>query len=358
MKNTLLIVVNELQFNKSYYDYIVRVYEQKVQKIDKISFVKNSDKNLFLIIQSSILKNKNLLIITNQISYKTVSKIVSTITDANLIYEDNALIPSNAVETSFNSYLVEYKNCFINILKIEILKSLPRILLENKQIVSLYIFDEDLEEIKNLLKPIAESFNVIFLLNQILDGVIFIKASSLNKKSLNEFIKSVKKLYQSVILNDDLINFAVSVLKAKNLKISTAESCTGGLIASKITQISGASEIFEAGFITYSNDMKSKILGVNEDVITFNGAVSGEVVELMVKGALNMSNSDIAIAVSGVAGPNGGSKYKPVGTVYIAVGDKKSVVVKRLNLDGDREYIQQQTVLHCFVLLIKIMWAR
>ncbi len=355
MQNTLLIIANELQFNQPYFEYIKRSYKQKVMKIDKIIFIKNSSKELFLIIQECVLKSQNLLIATNQISYKIVSKIISTVTESNLIYENQTLMPSNTIFYSHNSYLIEYQNCKINILKSETLEKLPAILLEDKRIKSFYIFDDDLESVRNFLKPIAKSFDTEFLVTKIVKKLLLIKVCAKNQINLNEFIKSSKRLYQNSLFEENLVSFVVQKLKEKNLKITTAESCTGGLISANITQVSGASEIFDGGFVTYSNEMKTQILGVDEEILKTYGAVSYEVVQLMAKGALKITNSDFAIAVSGVAGPNGGTKEKPVGTIFIAVGDKKVVAVKKLELSGDREYIQTQTAIHCFAFLAEFL---
>lgn len=111
----------------------------------------------------------------------------------------------------------------------------------------------------------------------------------------------------------------ITLLKNKNLKLAIAESCTGGLIASLITEISGASEVFECGFVTYSNYSKTNLLGVEEQLITQHGAVSDEVAIAMAKGAIQKTGADIAVSVTGIAGPNGGTQQKPVGLVYIAV---------------------------------------
>lgn len=125
------------------------------------------------------------------------------------------------------------------------------------------------------------------------------------------------------------------------LKITTAESCTGGLIASLLTQESGASVSFEAGFVTYSNKMKIALLNVPTEIINQQGAVSKETVLAMAEGALIKSSADIAIAVSGIAGPDGGSEEKPVGTVWIAWGKKDKLKTACLLISAPRTYFQK-----------------
>ena len=121
---------------------------------------------------------------------------------------------------------------------------------------------------------------------------------------------------------DDVIAAATTLLEAcrtAGVKIVTAESCTGGLLAGALTEVAGASDVVDCGFITYSNDAKSDTLGVAEELMTQHGAVSDVVAREMAIGALEHSNAEIAIAVTGVAGPGGGTAAKPVGLVYIAV---------------------------------------
>lgn len=130
-------------------------------------------------------------------------------------------------------------------------------------------------------------------------------------------------------------------LTNKNLKITTAESCTGGLIASLLTKEAGASTCFEAGFVTYSNEMKTKLLDVTTKSLNQHGAVSKEVVMEMAQGALKKSSADFVIAVSGIAGPDGGSIEKPVGTVWLAWGHKNNVKTVGLFIPLTRSYFQK-----------------
>ena len=135
-------------------------------------------------------------------------------------------------------------------------------------------------------------------------------------------------------------------MRAKALKLATAESCTGGLIAGAITEIAGSSDVFDRGFVTYSNEAKSEMLGVPPALIATHGAVSPEVARAMVEGALQNSRADVAIAVTGVAGPGGGSASKPVGLVYLAAlqrGGAPAVEELRLGSIG-RSTIRRATI--------------
>lgn len=132
-----------------------------------------------------------------------------------------------------------------------------------------------------------------------------------------------------------------NLLRDNNKTITTAESCTGGLISNKITKISGSSDIFNGASITYSNKIKNQELNVKNTTLEKHGAVSIQVVEEMLKGVLKKYEADYAIAVSGIAGPNGGSKNKPVGTVVVGISDcngHKIVTVEHFS--GNREEVQ------------------
>ena len=152
------------------------------------------------------------------------------------------------------------------------------------------------------------------------------------------------ELIGDFIIGEESTTLAESVVKLlqnRQTTITTAESCTGGLIASAITEIAGASTVFEAGFVTYSNRMKQQLVGVPELTLKTYGAVSEEVVIAMTNGALERSGADYGIAVSGVAGPGGGSAEKPVGTVWMAWGHKDNLRTRRMTLTTDRKRFQQ-----------------
>ncbi len=137
--------------------------------------------------------------------------------------------------------------------------------------------------------------------------------------------QGLRNLVGDYIIGSDsttLASAVIDLLKGRNKQLTTAESCTGGLIAANITAVAGASAVFEAGFVTYSNAMKTAILDVDEALLEKHGAVSEEVVAAMFSGALKVSKADYGIAVSGIAGPEGDSDEKPVGTAWLALGDK------------------------------------
>ena len=158
-------------------------------------------------------------------------------------------------------------------------------------------------------------------------------------------------------MTNDILDLASKVgraLEAKRLVLATAESCTGGGIAEAITRIPGSSAWFEAGYVTYSNAQKTRQLQVPEALFGQVGAVSQEVVEAMVRGARAASGARFAVAVSGVAGPDGGSPAKPVGTVWLAWADGEHVMSERRQFDGDRESVRRQTVIAALEGLLQL----
>ena len=123
----------------------------------------------------------------------------------------------------------------------------------------------------------------------------------------------------------------VKILNEKGLVLATAESCTGGLVAKRITDVSGSSSIFNCGIVSYSNEIKEQVLGVQHKTLEAYGAVSEQTVREMVQGVLRISGADIAVSVSGIAGPNSDNTQKPVGLIFLAVSDGKETQVKQLN---------------------------
>ena len=152
-----------------------------------------------------------------------------------------------------------------------------------------------------------------------------------------------------------LVARLATLLCEKGLKICTAESCTGGLIAKSFTDLAGSSDWFECGFVTYSNRSKSKMIDVPEAVIIEYGAVSEAVASAMANGALRNSAAQIAVAVTGVAGPAGGSADKPVGTVWIAVASEQRAVAKKHFFDGDREAIRTATMQSAIEMALQLL---
>jgi len=154
----------------------------------------------------------------------------------------------------------------------------------------------------------------------------------------------------------NLIKNIISLIKRKKMKLAIAESCTGGMLSSAITSVSGSSKVFMMGLVTYSNRAKTGILKVPQKIIKKYGAVSVQCCLAMVNNLSKISKSKVCVSITGIAGPKGGSKKKPVGLVYIGIKIGKKVFVSKCNFkDKGRAYIQRQTVKKSLNLLLKLV---
>lgn len=175
------------------------------------------------------------------------------------------------------------------------------------------------------------------------------------KKLIKPVIEELKKRFGNAIYtikeSETLEQVIVKMLQKYGLTICTAESCTGGMLSSRLINVPGASDILKIGLVTYSNKAKRKFIGVNRDTLKKYSAVSKETAKEMAKGAVFKTDSDISLAVTGVAGPDGGTKEKPVGTVFIGCYFDESVVVQEYHFMGDRNKVRELTVVHALDLL-------
>jgi nicotinamide-nucleotide amidase len=146
-----------------------------------------------------------------------------------------------------------------------------------------------------------------------------------------------------------------SLLLAKKYKLATAESCTGGLIAAACTDLAGSSDWFERGFVSYSNQAKTEMLGVDPQLIATHGAVSEPVARAMAQGALQHALAQVSVAVTGVAGPGGGTAAKPVGTVWFAWGTPAGITSEVQHFAGDRAAVRAATVAHALSRLVTLL---
>ncbi len=148
----------------------------------------------------------------------------------------------------------------------------------------------------------------------------------------------------------------LKLLKKKKLKISIAESCTGGMLSSAITSVAGSSKVFNLGLVTYSNESKIKLLKVSEKILKKYGSVSEQVCEAMVKNISKLSKTNVSVSVTGIAGPGGGSKKKPVGLIYIGIKQGEKISIKKYFVKNKgRSYIQRNTVNKCLSLLLNVL---
>jgi nicotinamide-nucleotide amidase len=153
-----------------------------------------------------------------------------------------------------------------------------------------------------------------------------------------------------------LASRVLDLCRARGMRVATAESCTGGLVAAALTAIAGSSDVVEGGFVTYSDATKRKLLGVPPATLLRYGAVSGETAVAMANGALKRSRADLAVSVTGVAGPGGGSKKKPVGLVHFAAASRDGSLLKQRRLFGNigRQRVRERSVVEALNLLTRL----
>ena len=165
----------------------------------------------------------------------------------------------------------------------------------------------------------------------------------------------ITSLSNSELSTHNLCGLVANFLTRNGWFLAAAESCTGGLIAAACTDLSGSSNWFERGFVTYSNAAKTDMLGVDAALINQHGAVSEAVARAMVQGAIQHSGAQVAVAVTGVAGPTGGTATKPVGTVWFGFATPTGVITETCRFDGDRAAVRQATVHHALARLVDLL---
>jgi len=357
MKSSLIVVGKALRYNLPFLNYIHSTITKHLNLPDQTVYIDKNDKDLFFVLEESISHADEIVIVTSNDSFNLVNKVIATLGEETLELKGGMLIPSKAVRYETDSYLLAREGKHINVIKATENKKLPPIFIDNTNESSLFsIINIDEDSLKILVEPLAQNYEIRITPTTIIDGLISVEAVSNKYGNLESFFKAVKSLLpQKVIQHPDVIEHICACLEAHGKTLSVAESCTGGLIASMLTEHSGVSAVFKGSIVSYANEIKESWLGVNEETIERHGAVSELCVREMLEGVLNASLSDYAIATSGIAGPTGGSIEKPVGTVFVGARDKEgTVLIERLLLEGDRHYIQRQSAYHAFKLLLHV----
>jgi nicotinamide-nucleotide amidase len=337
-------------------DYIYRAYFAHFHEEGERYFAAKNDTRLFMLLEELANKYTTLTVFASHESFHLVGKVLATLTEDTLVLTNDTLAPSKAKESIRGSYLLAWNTTQINVIEATQNRHLAPLLAkptEEKTSFSLIGIDED--SCRILLEPLSQTFEVAVHVTPLVEGWIVIDAKSQKYGQIEHFIKSVSQLFGEKMLNTaNPIAALVAALIAHDKRITFAESCTGGLLASLITKAPGASACFDGSLVSYSNKLKKAWLSVDAHILSTRGAVSESCVQAMVEGALNASKADIALATSGIAGPDGGGDQKPVGTVFIGIGTKAGDIhVERLLLEGDREYIQTQSAYHALRLLFQ-----
>ena len=348
MKNALMIIGKGLKNNPSFVEYLKREVEKSIGAVDLTLFIDKNDETISADIKDTIKKYKNIVIAAAE-GFELVGKILSTQTSDSLVHKQNMLLPSHVTEIQEDSYKLNS----LNVLRIDTRKKIPKILLEAKKDGSVFLFC-GVDDAKRFEK-LASVFEVKSIGVEIINGLWKYNLSSKTEIGVQKLLKDVQEMITpKMLVGDDFVSIIAHKLIEANCTITFAESCTGGLISSELTKNSGVSSIFKGSIVTYANEVKSELVGVKEKTLGKFGAVSEQTIDEMLNGIGKKFDSDFALAVSGVAGPDGGSEEKPVGTVYIGVKNRQNVNnIKRLTLFGDRINIQEITMYWAFKLLVE-----
>ena len=250
----------------------------------------------------------------------------------------------------------EMKSMFTNYVLPEIEKSLKNKVV-CKSIRTTGVPESILQEkITDIINANNEKCDIAFLPHRMLGVDIRLTSSDneLVEDLINEIVPRIKK-YVYGYDNDKLEQVIADLLIKNNLTVSTAESCTSGLLASRLTDVPGSSQYFKGGSVCYSNELKINDIGVDSDLIERYGAVSEEVVESLAKNIAQKNNTDIGIGITGIAGPDGGTEKKPVGLVFVGIFYKNNLYIKRYNLTPDRITNRELTVTLCLNEIRKIL---
>ena len=250
----------------------------------------------------------------------------------------------------------EMKSMFTNYVLPEIEKSLKNKVV-CKSIRTTGVPESILQEkITDIIDANKEKCDIAFLPHRMLGVDIRLTSSDnqLVEDLINSIVPRIKK-YVYGYDNDKLEQVIADLLIQNNLTVSTAESCTSGLLASRLTDVPGSSQYFKGGSVCYSNELKINDIGVDKDLIERYGAVSEEVAESLAKNIAQKNNTDIGIGITGIAGPDGGTEKKPVGLVFVGIFYKNNLYIKRYNLTPDRITNRELTVTLCLNEIRKIL---
>ena len=288
----------------------------------------------------------------NKTNFKEVEKPEGAISFKN----DVGMAPAVYIDglVAFPGFPNELKNMFPKFLKYYVKENNLKTQIYIKDIITYGIGESTLE---NTVKDLFTEEGIFYeFLVKDYGTLIRLQTSSENKKNVEKIVKKLYNRISEFIIgedNDRIENTIYECLNSakKPLTISTAESCTGGMIASKLIEVPGISENFVESIVSYSNEAKIKRLKVKKETLEKYGAVSEEVAREMLEGL----KTDVAISTTGIAGPGGGSKEKPVGLVYIGVRVKDEVKIFRRELKGDRNKIRQRAMMHALYNLLKIL---
>jgi len=355
MKNRLIVIGKNIYLNTPFMEYIKRELSHLTTLEEIIKLPETSTETVTLL-QQQMAQEGNIIIVANKNAFTPVSKLISTMIDDTLVLKDNFLIPSKSEIYDDNSFLVRFNDSTINVIMAEPGQTLPIFLIEHSEDRGvLHIFQMNEDSAKILLDPLSKTYEVKIDVTTLTPGWLQIESVSKKYGQLEHFLKGAKQLLPDrAIVTDNIFAYIIERLKIANKSVTFAESCTGGLVATQLTKEPGASNVFNGSLVTYSNTLKAGWLGVEKEILEYHGAVSKQCVEQMLIGVQEITKADYALAISGVAGPDGGTTQKPVGTVFIGVRADEKLIIEELHFEGDRRYIQLQSMFYAYKILLQI----
>jgi len=346
----VLYIGSEIFRHPALLPYIRRSIASLGLRTGKELYSRDLDHDLPLVFQQLLEESQALLIVADQQNFPLASRILATLARDTLTLCHDILIPSGASEVRKGSFLYRIDGQTVNLLRADTEEPLPPILLEPSGRAAWHFFprtEEERERLYETLLPESDHIEQTHLVPG------WIRLDAYGEENLGRVEKLLRPWRTRLLRGDSPAEILVRYLGHEHKTVTFAESCTGGRLASFFTGVSGASKIFKGSFVTYSNEIKHRWLGVDREILVRHGAVSRECVEAMASGAREKSGSDIAVSISGIAGPTGAVPGKPVGTVYVCVRNGPACQTRRLQLAGDRNFIQEQTVYHALKMLIE-----
>ncbi len=324
---------------------VKRELEPYIKDVSEEIYIDSVSSDIPSILQKFTEDKKTYIIYADRISFPLVAKILATINSDTITATENSIYPALSEYSDKGYFKYKINETLFNVVEVKVFEKIPPIQLESENYGYLHIFTDEKHTEESLLKLSSS------------EGICGCTAytSTWFKCLLSSPVPILPASFPKGkrVKSADVFKSLVEYFTSRDKHITIAESCTGGLIASRITSVPGASAILEGSFVTYSNRIKSEWLGVREETLINYGAVSAECVEEMARGAKRQSGADISIAVSGIAGPTGAVEGKPVGTVFVAVLNGDVIDVARLRLKGDRVSIQEQTLYRAIEMLIR-----
>ncbi|ERM92346.1 damage-inducible protein CinA [Caldanaerobacter subterraneus subsp. yonseiensis KB-1] len=229
----------------------------------------------------------------------------------------------------------------------------------------LKIFGLGESKVEEMVRPLLQGSNPT-VAPLVGDGYVTLRITAKGKEEeVHEMISQVEKKIREIlgdyiyaVDDEEMEKIVIKLLQKRGFTLATAESCTGGLLAKKITDVPGASKVFNLGVVTYSNEAKEKVLGVKKSTLDVHGAVSPETAKEMAENVRVLAKSDLGLSTTGIAGPSGGSPEKPVGLVYVGFATPEKTYVKKLMLSGNRDRIRTRSILHAFDMVRRYLEGR